>query len=319
MNHLVSVIVPIYNVEKYLRKCIESIINQDYLNLEIILVNDGSPDNCLTICEEYLKKDQRIRLINKKNGGLSDARNVAIDIASGEFISFIDSDDYVESDYISSLINLVTGFDVKLAVTLANYFKEGKKVEVDNKSLLIKKFSASKGMESMLYQEYFDNSAWGKIYHRSLFENIRYPVGLLYEDVPVTYKLIIKSNGIAFSNKKTYNYLLREDSIEGSAFNEKKYLSYLKIVKDLEDSKKQFYEYRKAFNCRLLSLSFHLLFESTKGTLFEKEIFKNVQKYRMGVLFDSKARKKARLAALLSFVGSKTLRFFYRFGNYRSS
>ena len=113
MDKLISVIVPIYNVEKYLTKCIESIINQTYKNLEIILVDDGSPDKSPIICDEYAKKDNRIKVIHKKNGGLSDARNYGMSLATGEYISFIDSDDYVTDDYIMTLYSLIENMSVK--------------------------------------------------------------------------------------------------------------------------------------------------------------------------------------------------------------
>ena len=113
---LISVIVPIYNVEKWLPRCVDSILSQEYKNLEIFLVDDGSPDGCPTICDEYAEKDKRIKVIHKKNGGLSDARNVAIDVASGEFICFVDSDDYVAPTYVEILYSLIEKYQTKASV-----------------------------------------------------------------------------------------------------------------------------------------------------------------------------------------------------------
>ena len=107
MEDLISVVVPIYNVENYIKKCVDSILSQTYKNLEIILVDDGSPDNCPQICDEYAQKDNRIKVIHKENGGLSDARNAGIDISKGKFITFIDSDDYIEKDYVEVLYNSI--------------------------------------------------------------------------------------------------------------------------------------------------------------------------------------------------------------------
>lgn len=104
---LISIVIPVYKVELYLEKCIESIINQTYKNLEIIIVDDGSPDNCPKICDEYAQKDNRIKVIHKENGGLSDARNAGIDVAAGKYIAFVDSDDYVSNDYIEYMYNLI--------------------------------------------------------------------------------------------------------------------------------------------------------------------------------------------------------------------
>ena len=114
---LISVIIPIYQVEKYIKTCIDSIIHQTYFNLEIILVDDGSLDNCGTICDNYLSQDSRIKVIHKKNGGLSDARNVAIDIANGEYITFIDSDDFVSPNHINTLYSLICKYRVTLSIS----------------------------------------------------------------------------------------------------------------------------------------------------------------------------------------------------------
>ena len=114
LQPLISVIVPCYNVEEYLPKCIESILNQTYRNLEILLVDDGSPDNCGRICDEYAAKDSRIRIIHKKNGGLSDARNAALDVMTGEYVTFIDSDDYVSDDYVEYLYKIIKESGVKI-------------------------------------------------------------------------------------------------------------------------------------------------------------------------------------------------------------
>ena len=111
LQPLISVIVPCYNVEEYLPKCIESILNQTYRNLEILLVDDGSPDNCGRICDEYAAKDSRIRIIHKKNGGLSDARNAALDVMTGEYVTFIDSDDYVSDDYVEYLYKIIKNLE----------------------------------------------------------------------------------------------------------------------------------------------------------------------------------------------------------------
>ena len=133
MKPLISIIVPVYNVEAYLAKCVDSILAQTYTNLEIILVNDGSSDGCGRICDEYAKQDKRIKVIHKQNGGLSDARNVAIDVATGEFITFIDSDDYVTDDYIMTLYSLIEKYECKVSIALYNTFVEGSKPKVVNR------------------------------------------------------------------------------------------------------------------------------------------------------------------------------------------
>ena len=207
---LISVIVPVYKVEPYLRRCVDSILSQTYTHLEIFLVDDGSPDNCGKICDEYAQKDNRIKVIHKKNGGLSDARNVAIDVAKGEYITFVDSDDFIACDYVETLYNLVEKYQCKVGVAWLRIFHEGCEAGINQPPYIEKVFDRIEGIEKMFYQELFDTAAWGKIYHRSLFKTgIRYPFGLIYEDLPTTYLLFLQADKIAFCNRVIYNYLLR--------------------------------------------------------------------------------------------------------------
>ena len=153
---LISIVVPIYNVEKYLEKCINSIIIQTYKNIEIILVNDGSTDSSGKICDIYLKKDKRIKVIHKKNGGLSDARNVGIENAKGKYIAFIDSDDFIDSDFIEILYNLIIEYNADVSCCKCNViYKKNKKQQVEEK---INIFTNYEAINEMLYQ--------GKVYHQ---------------------------------------------------------------------------------------------------------------------------------------------------------
>lgn len=134
MNPKISIIVPIYNVEKYLQKCVDSILCQTYKNLEIILVNDGSPDNCPAICDEYAKKDKRIKVIHKQNGGVSSARNAGLDVATGKYVQFVDSDDWVEPEYSKTMINLIEENNCDLGI--CGYIKKGKIVQLSSMQLI---------------------------------------------------------------------------------------------------------------------------------------------------------------------------------------
>lgn len=216
LQPLISVIVPCYNVEEYLPKCIESILNQTYRNLEILLVDDGSPDNCGRICDEYAAKDSRIRIIHKKNGGLSDARNAALDVMTGEYVTFIDSDDYVSDDYVEYLYKIIKESGVKLSVSSYQTFVDDSSAEIcTNNPLFVKIVHTNDALTGMFYQQIFDTSAWAKMYHRSLFsDGIRYPKGWLYEDLPTTYRLMMKCDYIAFGNYRSYFYRIRNTSIE---------------------------------------------------------------------------------------------------------
>ena len=310
-KQLISVIVPCYNVEKYLPKCVNSLLAQTYKELEIWLVDDGSHDSCGQICDDLALKDERIKVIHKKNGGLADARNVAIDKATGEWIVCVDSDDYVSEDYIETLYGLVKRNNCKIGVASLHSFIEGTEPKVIQPQYQECVFDNIKGIEKMFYQEMFDTAAWAKIYHRSLFESgIRYPFGLIYEDLPTTYLLFLKADKVAFCNKIIYYYLLRKNSIEGQPFNVRKLNSALTIIESIQSHHCELAKVEKAVRCRLLSFCFHILLEmpvdynDDRKHILESYIKEN----RLKVLFDFRARKKARVAALLSFFGMVTLR-----------
>lgn len=217
MDDLISVIVPIYKVEKYLKKCVESILEQTYSNLDIILVDDGSPDNCGDIIEEFRKKDERIRTIHQKNGGLSDARNSGIKIAKGKYIVCIDSDDWIEKNMIEVLYNDIINTNSDISVC---EFVE----EDDFQNILSTKkytneiieFNSKEALKSLIKQDILTNHAWNKLYKASLFEGVEYPKGQLMEDVSTTYKLFEKANKIVYQNTSLYHYIQRGTSILGN-------------------------------------------------------------------------------------------------------
>ena len=217
MSRLISVIVPIYKVENYLKKCVDSIINQSYKNIEIILVDDGSPDMCGVICDDYLKKDNRIKVIHKENGGLSDARNAGINIAKGDYILCIDSDDWIEENMIEIVYN--NALEYSADISICEFIEEdingnilGKKEE----SKEIKCFNRVKALNELISQVNITNHAWNKLYKKELFRNIEYPKGQLMEDISTTYKLFEKSDKIVYQNVALYHYIQRSESILGN-------------------------------------------------------------------------------------------------------
>lgn len=216
---LVSVIIPVYNVERYLRRCLDSVVNQTYRNLEIILVDDGSPDRCPEICDEYAERDSRIKVIHKKNGGQSEARNIAIDICRGEYIAFIDSDDLVSTWYIENLYTAINNHSVKFAICeticFSDYSEIGRHESLYSSKLLSKR-SAIKSYCSLFPRKSVPFLApFCKLYHRSLFQELRFPVGCIYEDSLLNYKLIDLVDEIAYINEPLYYYYMRENSTMG--------------------------------------------------------------------------------------------------------
>jgi len=309
---LISIIIPCYNVETYLPKCVDSILNQTYKNLEVWLVDDGSPDRCGEICDEYARKDSRVKVIHKPNGGLADARNVAIDVATGEWIICVDSDDHITNDHVEELYNLTQKYHVEIAVAQFKEELEGTCIELDNNNIQEYKLSKDDALETMFYQDKFETSAWGKIYKRSLFVNdIRYPKGKLYEDLPTTYKLIVLAGEVAVTNKQTTYYLIRNNSIQGESFSERKN-AILEVGDQLFDHFKE--SNKKLYNavcCRMLSAYFNIFFQMERGNKWEEVYWNRICTLRRKVMLNSKARKKARIAALLSYFGIGITRFVF--------
>lgn len=222
MKELISIIVPVYKVEKYLKECIESIQRQTYKDIEIILVDDGSPDKCGEICDEYAKRDNRIKVIHKENGGLSDARNAGIQVAIGKYIAFIDSDDYIEETYIELLYNAIIENRVSISQCGINKVNE-KSQFIKNVGEKEEKVYTSQQMMEELYNGKWENIVtWNKLYLKSLFSDIKFPKGKIHEDEFTTYKLIFKAENLVIIDKFLYNYRQNTNSITGSKYNIKR-------------------------------------------------------------------------------------------------
>ena len=219
---LISVVIPVYNVEEYISRCISSILEQTYRNLQIILVDDGSTDKSGEICDEYAKADRRVTVIHQTNGGVSSARNTGIDKATGEYITFVDSDDFVSKEMVAYLFALAKNNDCDIAISTHNIIRGEKVWKSYNLSGDVK-MTPKRCIEKLLYDDGVDTSAWAKLYKLKLFNGVRYPVGKLYEDIATTYKIFLKANAIISGNNCIYNYVLRSNSIVNGEFNEKKF------------------------------------------------------------------------------------------------
>ncbi len=218
MNPKLSVVVPVYNVEKFLDECITHIINQTYRNLEIILVNDGSTDNSKKIIDKYCEIDNRILCINKKNGGLSSARNAGINIATGDYITFVDSDDYPDIRMYEILMALMRKYSTYIAV--CSYFRNEDRENNKDKIYDIKMSTAEAFYEISINRK-LEAHAWSKIYRTELFKEVRYPEGRLYEDIFTTYKLIQMCDFVAYTNEKLYFYRVNNESITNRKYKER--------------------------------------------------------------------------------------------------
>ena len=219
----VSIIVPVYKVEPYLRRCVDSILHQTYSDFELILVDDGSPDRCGAMCDEYALTDARVKVIHRENGGLAAARNSGVDYvmsnSTSEYVAFVDSDDWVELNYLETLVDgVATGVDVS-CVTFAS---------VDSHNIRHVRYP-DEGWKILSPEEYWVGddtgnqiSAWGKLYRKSLFGGVRYPEGRLMEDAFTTPRLLFKADRIAMRESPLYNYFVNSDSIMRSAWSLRK-------------------------------------------------------------------------------------------------
>lgn len=227
---VISIIIPVYNVEKYLRRCLDSIVSQTWRNLEIILVDDGSTDNSGQICDEYVGKDRRIQVIHQENGGLSEARNTGIRAATADYIVFVDSDDYVGKQYVQRLAWILLRNNADIAV--CGYYR-GKRVAFPERRRRgeIRSFDAKTMLKNWHGKyKHLETVSWNKLYKRSLFveNDIYYPAGYFYEDVQTTHLLIDKALKIVMTKEKLYYYYQGEDGITHT-ISEKK-------IKDCIDS-----------------------------------------------------------------------------------
>lgn len=220
MKDLISLIIPIYNVEIYLDDCIKSVINQTYKHLEIILVDDGSPDNCPEMCDEWAKKDSRIRVIHKVNGGLSDARNAGLNIASGEYIAFVDSDDWILPNMYEKMLYTMKHERADIcACNIRSCYSDHEEVWGCEEYIV----GNSDCILEMLYTDTkFPVSAWNKLYHRRCWEELRFPVGKICEDAFTTFRLVHNAKRIVQIPEAFYCYRIRPQSIMTSAFSIKR-------------------------------------------------------------------------------------------------
>lgn len=221
-DSLVSIIIPVYNVEKYIVECINSVLNQSYSNIEVILINDGSTDNSLSICKDFESKDCRVVVLNKENGGLSSARNAGLDKAKGEYILFVDSDDTIDRQLLEFDVGLLSE-QVDIVFHSIKYFGE--------KTGFLKTFDdgiyPSQVLLNDMLLDVIGSQVVRGLYKKKLWDNVRFPIGRMYEDLPTTYKAVAKSNQVLFASKYAYNYRINNSSISKTFNPEKSFHIFL--------------------------------------------------------------------------------------------
>lgn len=314
----ISVIVPVYKVEAYLPRCVESLMSQTYKDFEIILVDDGSPDTCPVMCDAYAKKYSNIHALHKENGGLSDARNAGMTAAKGEYVTFVDSDDYVHPAYLEMLMQGIRqGADFSVCGFTEVY--DGNGIEdLDTSRISAACVNAKEGLVEILYQGFHDVSAWGILLPASLARKYPFPKGKLFEDLYTNYKFYLAAETVAFIRVPLYYYYQRKGSIMGRR-NEA-------FIHDLIESSDQLVEacrgkgalieqaaMNKQFSnyCRLILQTSDL---KKKYPNQYRRIVTTLKEERMAVLMDKRARMKNRLAALALMGGISGLKIAFKLG-----
>lgn len=297
---LISIIIPVYNTEKYLKDCIKSAINQSYKNLEIIIVNDGSTDGSEKIIKEFMILDNRIKYFYKNNGGLSSARNYGINNSSGNYLVFLDSDDYLDLDFVKIMLDTAINNNVDIVSCLPNRNGESettlKSIQVLDKNDAIKSYL--KG------EKYFLESCCVKLYKKSLFNSINFPVGKIHEDTFTTYKLLNLSNKIAFAEYKGYIVNERPFSITRSPYSDKNY--------DVVIANQEIYNYYKdnklfsqlAYNKYLGSILYFILKSNNLNIKSNKQAYADLDS-----LLKIKKRKKLKFYTFIFLHKIKLLKY----------
>ena len=309
----VSIIVPVYQVEKYLRLCVESLLRQTYSNLQIILVDDGSPDRCGQICDEFARQDARVCVVHKTNGGLSDARNAGLAAATGDYFVFVDSDDWLALNYVERMLELAEKYGADIVACDFDYRKQigQNPLQVKqerNKEIVL---DHDEAMLAWLYKRYYGVSACAKMYARSCMQGVFFPEGKLHEDVGTTYKIFLQAARTVYIKEKLYCYREREDSIVNRPFDPRR-LDYLVFTREIMTLMKEKYPrfYRASVSrhfqgCIQIACAMN---EEDSGLMAE------IQEYAPQVLSDKNSRKIYRILAAMAVLSPKiTVRVARRF------
>ena len=310
-QELISIVVPVYKVEQYLHRCIDSLVNQDYSNLEIILVDDGSPDLCPSICDDYANHYDNVVAFHKPNGGLSSARNYGVKKAKSNWIIFVDSDDYVEKTYVSDLYSLCQEYHADLAIT--RIVREN---ETNKRRLGLKPFDNRQIGNKEAFLEVYSGAkigweAYGKIYNKQLLLDNPFPTGL-YEDFAIQYKIIEDAKRIAIGNyEENYHYITRQDSILTSTFSEK-HLFVFEVCKTIENYIYETYPDFVFLPALLYERSFIQIVKLHKLTFNEKNCLYKQYKgiFRKGLISILKAKIVSRNSKLYAIALAMGIRAF---------
>ena len=312
----ISVVIPVYNVEKYLKKCVDSILHQTISNYEVILVDDGSPDGCPAICDAYAAEHPNVIALHKTNGGLSDARNYGVQHASADYVVFVDSDDYVDSEYLESLWKLHTKYDADIVVQGVVRENEAGSTLSTIRSFAEKVLTPEKAIEAMCNGREFGIYAVAKLYPKKYLLTIPFPLGRLHEDIFTTYKLIDQGCRIAVGDGCHYHYCIRADSILTSTFNMRHMDSIQGSIEIIKFVKDKYPQIVNASYVRLALESNALLHRAVSSGQYHtvrKTIMNNLESKWHVLLSQSELSSKIKFQLLLCKLSASLYKQLYFF------
>ncbi len=314
-NVLVSVIIPVYKVEQYLKNCVDSVRQQTYTNLEIILVDDGSPDRCPELCDEYAEKDKRIKVIHKENGGLSDARNVGLDNAKGDYVAFVDSDDLILPNMIETLLSLCEENSAEISMCQSVKCGETDTLDtlaIQKKSTEIQSYTGFEKMKAYLVDEIIEPTTWKKLYSKGLFTHLRFPKGKIHEDTFTTYLLVDKANKIVVTSDVGYVYRQNSQGIMNSGFSPKRFHAVEAKLQQLSFIEEKYPKLRKYAKAEVIySCNFCLKEMAQAGcdySDYDRELQHLYRKYLFSYLFTTRVSLGGKAIAVLAFFNIKFAR-----------
>ncbi len=316
INNLISVIVPVYNVEKYLKRCINSILGQTYNNFELILIDDGSPDNSGNICDEYVLKDSRVKVIHKENTGVSDSRNIGIGQAKGEYLTFIDSDDYISSDMLEIMYNDMIENNAEIVIGGRNIVNEsdGHIIFQENNKKSV--MNSEQALKELMIEKNFNCVSWGKLYKKELFNDYKFCVNtIIAEDLELLYKIFPICNKIVLDTTKgLYFWTNRSDSVTKSEYNDnwKKEIQITEEIIHFFD--KEYHKIKKYAIQRYVRISIKCMYKciNVNNVNEVKDIRNNIKPYIFTFLSSNNEKIHHKISFLLAIINVKLFVKFYK-------
>lgn len=308
MEPLISVIVPVYNAVGFLDQCLKSIVAQTYRNLEILVVDDGSTDGSGGLCDQWAARDERISVIHQPNGGHSAARNTALDVMSGELVMMVDSDDLLHPEFARTLLQVLgqSGADIAVAEYVA-FYSDGLTFPTQTGNATVRCLNQQEALLAVFYQQGLTHSPWGRLFKAELFDGIRFPLGIIYEDLAIIYPLLLKCSKVATINRVLYGY--RQHANNSMRVFSPRRTAVLDVCENLEKTmQRDDPQYLSAVRSRLLSAYFNILLLSNQDKQSDyrpvgDRCWQGIKRLRRQCLLDKNVRYKNKLGIIASYCG----------------